>query len=108
MHVNSIAKSRVGVQQERDQRVGGDVARVIDDVAQSKNAGVGHPEQETGKLRAGQKETAKADVLRHARINRAEAARHDNKVLAGEHRAQFEALATRFIEPFAAHPRLRL
>jgi hypothetical protein len=86
----------------------GDVAGVVHDVAQPENTCVGYAEQEAGELRAGEKEAAKTDLLGHPGVYGAEASRHHDKVLAGEHGAQFEALASRFIGPFAAHALLRL
>ena len=68
------------------------VARVIDQVAQTEDAVVGHAVEKRRELRAGEEEAFEAGLLRQSRIERAEPARHHRELLALQQLAEFQPL----------------
>ena len=93
MHIDRVAEAGIGVEHDRNVGMSRSMSCVIDNVTQPEDAGIGNTEQKTGDLRAREKEATEPDILHHARVDRAEAARHHDDVIAVEQAAVLQAFA---------------
>ncbi len=80
--VHRVTEAGVGIDEHGNIGARRHRARVIADFFQADQSVVRHAIEHVGELRAGEEETFETRLLRHARVERAETARHDGEFVA--------------------------